>query len=181
MIEKIPSYTRVALDWLHSQFDDSGNIQRILKAIADEFQELEEEFHKLRTERYLDNASGDQLDQWGILVNVPRSGRSDDVYRELIRVKILRNSSEGTPDRLIKIAEMLSNAANVYYDEGDAVAEIEVEDASFTTGIREIMHSILQAAAPAGVRVKIVESDSQTSFQFDTGPGYDEGELAGTI
>lgn len=181
MIEKIPSYAHVALDWLQSQFSDSGNIQSILKAIADELQEVEDEFHKLRTERYLSNATGDQLDQYGLLVDFPRAGRTDDTYRELIRTKILRNTSSGTPDRLLKIADKLSNAVNIYYNEHNATVTLEVSDPSFKAGIRAIMHDILQSAAVAGVRVRIEHIDSQNSFRFDTGPGYDVGEYAGLI
>lgn len=181
MIGRLKSYAALAFDWLLSRFDDAGNLQRILKAFADEIQELEDAIHEQLSERLLENATGDQLDQYGELVDQPRDGRSDDTYRVLIRVKILRNTSEGTPERLIKILNKLTRPQLIDYTDGGGVAELVAYDTNAISGVLSETHRILQDAAPSGVRVSIIQANETDSFRYDTGPGYDEGEYAKRI
>lgn len=82
----------------------SGTVmQGTLTAFVEQIQDLENSGFELLNERGLLTAVGAQLDGVGAIVGEDREGRSDDEYRLAIRVRILRNLSDSTPEDILTI------------------------------------------------------------------------------
>lgn len=167
------------LGWLISQFEDALNLKKFFRAVAPEIQALEDAFWALFTERLIENAQGETLDMWGKVVGQKREGRDDPEFRALIRVRILRNTSGGTPNQLMAILKGLTEADKVAITELAAVAIFEFVGADPPAQILESLRGALQEAAPAGVRILGAVQTDGNAFRFDTaGAGFDEGELS---
>lgn len=101
---------------LLEQFKNSRVIQNIdnttldfmMKSYGLEIQEIEDMLVELRTERYLANSEGAQLDGMGSIVGESRNGRVDDEYRIAIQVKALLNRSDGTIEQVVEIMDLAS-------------------------------------------------------------------------
>lgn len=66
-------------------YDDLQDIEAMKKAIA------------------LDNMVGGQLDDYGDDYDMPRLGKSDDIYRFLLKLRSINRTSQGTFNELIRI------------------------------------------------------------------------------
>lgn len=77
--------------------------ERLLKVfnkfIYDDIQDAE----KIKTLTDLDNDVGGQLDDVGDDLDIPRLGRSDELYRFLLKLKMANRTSQGTFNELIQI------------------------------------------------------------------------------
>ncbi len=86
---KIADHTVLALDDLLSQFDNSPKLRKLVEIITDQVQLFEDVTYEVLIERLLDAAAGVQLDVYGRVVGglaLSRGGRTDDAFREIIRV-----------------------------------------------------------------------------------------------
>ena len=84
--------------------------QAVLTAAMDEVQALESVFWYLKTCFDLTAATGpagEQLDYLGAAVGEGRNDRSDADYLLAIRVRILVNSSTGTPEEILAMLELM--------------------------------------------------------------------------
>lgn len=75
----------------------------LIQALGVGIQCMEAEAFGVLTSTSLQVASGDALDQWGILVGERRGGLADDDFRVFIEARILVNKSNGSSDELIEI------------------------------------------------------------------------------
>lgn len=96
---------------LTERFRSKPVIQAFLAGHVRQLQELEGVFFDIIDTRLLATAAGIQLDTIGRLVKEPRRGRSDDIYRNGIGIKIRVLRSKGRITDIIDIAT-LSNAPN---------------------------------------------------------------------
>jgi hypothetical protein len=103
-------HTTEALANLLEQFKNSPKLAALLTSYVDQIQDLEDAIYGLLQGRWLDYAEGDQLDGLGSIVGENREGRTDSDYRLAIRVRILINLCEGTPEQIIEIFELLTGA-----------------------------------------------------------------------
>lgn len=125
-------------------------------------QTLEDLFWSILTQLNIDDAVGVQLDKLGKVVGEPRLGRDDDEYRDMIRVRILANRSNGEPWRLIQIAKTYADAVAVrlreYYP---AAILMEVVGGDYVpVGLRKI----LVDSKLAGVGMFIAVTPDETAF-----------------
>ena len=151
MTDQITTHDENALNRLITQYKNSGNIKSIISAFTDQIQELEDTFFDLLNKRVISVAEGEQLDQLGTILDEPRRGFSDDIYRVKLLSKISRNISEGTPEDLIGIFKILMQAGLVAYSENyPAEINMMAVDSSQIGSDEEIKEAIL-GAKPAGV------------------------------
>ena len=103
MITQLTDHIERLKALLVQQFKGKTNIEKLLELFGTKVQELEDVGFELINERALAAAIGTQLDNLGEIVGEERQGRSDDEYRKAISVKILINTSSGTPEQVIDI------------------------------------------------------------------------------
>ncbi len=160
-----------------------NNIRKLLTALLTPIQDVESALQQLLTERSVDTAVGDQLDVIGIIVGQQRLGMDDDDYRRVIRTRISVNRSKGTVSDVLGVTNLLLD------DETATLHIMWVNNASFVLRIEgptvsaelgNLILDMLRDTVAAGVRI-ILEwgiSPQAELFQFDSGPGFNQGKLA---
>lgn len=103
------------LSRLPEQFKDKPNIEGILTSWLTSVQVTEDRLFDLLNFRSIDTAIGVQLDYIGKIVGCERDGSSDSEYRDRIRLQILINTSEGTPNDILEITSLTTNGNVVKY------------------------------------------------------------------
>lgn len=96
IVTKIDNHIEAALARLLQQYQGQPRIEQILTAFVEQIQDIEEATFSLDAGRQLANASGEQLDQIGTLVNLERGGLSDALYFIFLQGTIAKNFSDTT-------------------------------------------------------------------------------------
>lgn len=136
-------------------FQDKPRIRALLAAFSAEVQELENVlWYYYSTSRDLAVVGGVLLDRLGALVNLPRAGRSDTDYRAAISVEVLVLASDGKPEQMYEIAEVLVPSAVIAITE-QYPAAFSLAFSTLGTFTKPYILSIMRRAKPAGVRMDI--------------------------
>jgi hypothetical protein len=158
-----------------AQYRGKGNWDKILKCFSKPFQDLENGFWQLLTERYLSVAVGDVLDQLGEIVVEPREGRTDEAYRVAIRVKILIVVSSGTQPQILAIlATLMPTVSHLFVPYYPAAFTVEAGGVVTAVQAAELARAVRRAKA-AGVGAQVISSqvDEANSFLWS-----DDTEIA---
>lgn len=168
-IVKVPNRVEIAKSFLLSQFKDKTNINKVVEALVEEIQELDDVIVDVQTLRTLNEAKDAQLDEIGAKLKVPRDNLGNEDYRTAIKVKILRSKSAGTENDVAEVIRLLLN---------DPSASIQrphpytVELAAFLGCIGETQSGIRQLSQfiPLNTNTRII-SKTNPAFCFEGNVG----------
>jgi hypothetical protein len=162
----------------------------MLTALLEGVQTLETAIDVSRSAQSIDGAleiGGVPLDDLGALVGQPREGRDDASYARFIRARIAIQKSKGDVEGVYRIARALLPDRTTHTLEVEKhppacfrlIVDGALEDLDEAADLAEF----IQAGAKAGTRAFLVYSllPAAGRFRFDSGPGFDEGTLAGEI
>lgn len=190
----IPNIIERTLALLAGQFQggtangDKTNLQKLISALAESVQDVENVIQQLRTGRNLDSAEGVQLDGIGEILDLPRlDDETDENYRERLKFQSFINGATGTPEEVIAIFKFLTNAEKVRYIEYyPAAFQMITDGTTFPSPASDLIEAI-QRASPAGVQYTPVTAnygefpfvfgaDSEIELLYVTNPS-DPSEL----
>lgn len=159
---------RIFDEWINdipSQFREKKNIDVLIKAFSKQLQEVQQMFVDLYRKTDLDVATGQNLDYVGTIIPLTRKEAgelagigatapviSDEKYRQYLRYKMLRNTSDCTYHDIMNAIEILWDVDKAsYYERLDRPAtifiglpDVDIEDDDQAKGKPTILR-------PAGV------------------------------
>lgn len=158
LIEKT-THAAEARDHLLEQFKKKERIRAVLDAFSVQIQDLERVFFDLLENRWIDTATGAQLDGLGAIVGEPRQGRNDEDYRLAIRARVLINKSSGTVPELLAILSLLLP--------GGAFQLIEYFPAAFVVELLNSLDLVIISGAHTGANDASILTDSSQAWGVD--------------
>lgn len=179
-MDEILDHADRAVARLLMQYKGKPNREALVRALCSEVQTFEGSLFDVYTLRSIGNATGVQLDGLGVLVGEARAGKDDDTYRNYLAVRMLINRSSGTPEEILEVFSMIAGAG-LRVDEWFPAA-ITLRVLGPVINPAEFV-DLLQQAKDGGVRAVLewLGCDPSLAFTFDTGPGFDSGQLAGAL
>jgi len=172
-IIQITTHETDAKNRLLEQYKELPNIEGVVEAMAEQIQDLEDTAIQLIAGRALDSAVGVQLDRFGTIVVLARvPGQTDAEYRNLLKIKIGQNTSQGTPPKLIDIMILLTSATRVFYQNLTSASVLLAIDVDFNPtdddDVANFIYTNMQKVAAGGVRIDyiICYSSSNDAFSF---------------
>lgn len=162
------NYSTLALSRLVGQFSNSPKLRALLSAIVGPLTLLELDADSLTTERWLDVATGVQLDGCGYIVGESRKGRTDDEYRKLIKFGILENVSRGTPSNVMNGLKFLTDPTDCQYQECYPATVLLFTNGFFTD--LNISHEMQELSPVAISVVPVAVSFMDKPFRFTREP-----------
>lgn len=110
-------YVTIGQGRLTNEFSDKPRLLGVVNAMLTPLAEVETLADQVQTQRWVDTAVGVQLDGIGYIVGETRLGRDDDDYRTAIMFRIFANTSNATPEDLIKGLRLLTTPDDIQYIE----------------------------------------------------------------
>lgn len=160
------------------------NFEAILTAFGNQIQDLEDALYSLLRDRFLDFASGVQLDGLGEILGESRQGRSDAEYQEALKVRILINLCEGTTEEILEIFSRLLPSISLELTEYPPAAFTLFIMGMITTDDAIRLKNFLELSRPAAVASTLFYTVVPISEikRFDTpGQGFDSGKFIGAL
>lgn len=177
--DKIDNYVEEAKDRALPQYHNSPRLMKLLEVYAGQYQDLEDLLSDFLNKRSLEEATGDILDRYGLILGWPRYGFSDDEYRDFLRIAVQINIADGTAVHIINTLADLTQSTIRFMQRGTANYDVSWETSDTLSDLFFYrFNRALEVITPLGVSYSAVQG-TDTSFQFDTdNRGFDEGGLA---
>lgn len=186
----LPDRGQIAIDMMPSRFRNKSKVQRLLRALCDPMQDVEQALSDLAVKRAVDTAEGEQLRVIARLVGQPVLDLEEELFRSVIKARITANRSSGLGGEILKIARlvfglraaevgatMLLRAKNT----GQASYGLKVEGLDLPWELAELLMTqfLRNVATATGVRAVLEFSPFQTpttdnytrAFRFAGGSG----------
>ena len=164
---KITTHVQDALDRLMTQYRGKVTWTSFITAITEQVQDLEDAIFDLDAGRHIATAVGQQLDNLGDLIGQDRLGFDDDFYRILLYVRIGLNTSQGDPDKIISIFQLLSQAESVHYQNLKHGHIMLSTSARLADDIVQFAYDNMQLVVAGGVRIDHMSFyDNDEPFAF---------------
>lgn len=167
--EQVESYFDESVDLFIDAYKDLPRLQAVLSSWLTQADKLEDAAIGVRIGRTIDNGEGVQLDILGKLIGQERVG-DDDTYRVFLRTRVRANRSRGqSADLIAVIALGLPGATFAMNDMYPASVIADVF--SVVTAFADVVASILQDAAGAGIQTSLhfTDADDSTTFAYADG------------
>lgn len=165
-----------SIEALISFFRQGPRNRSLLRALAAQVQELEDVAWELKSEDFIDTATGHRLDLIGLIVGEGRSDRDDAAYRNALRIRSLVNRSNGRLTEIVTVLALLLPGEDIFVGEVyPAALKVDIEDLGTVSG--ELVGQILRQMKAGGVAL-----DASVSYGGGLAVGAVDGDpLGGTL
>lgn len=169
-IEHIEDHVAQAAASMISQYHDKPRMNAVLKAYVAGAQDAEDMLWDVMLSHLLDSATGDRLETVGKLVGQARKGSNDDQYRLYIEARIRVNRSNGKPQDIVALMQLLlADYEHEYRPMFPASVMIEARGLDLVTRDPEVLAELFCSAVAGGVACEFRWSEQgaeDTSFTF---------------
>jgi len=159
------------LELLPYQFSGSENFIKLMYVISEMKQRLHDVIVDVAKFRLIETAYGQQLDNIGEELGVPRAGSTDEEYRILLRIRAYKRKSQGTRPDVIDLISRFTGTSltgTSAYIGPNKTVDLYVTTPCFD--VADIVDDILEIL-PVVTRVKILENNATVgAFGFDGDP-----------
>lgn len=142
--------------------------ERLLTLTGDLWQVLENGIGSINEARYVSTAEGDVLEEIGAIVNRPRQGLTDELYRLAIRAEAGSIFASGTVPEILELVRSLMGDAHVYEL---FPATLLIQSPDVKTAVFLVLLDILADVPPAGVGALLSTYDSTIVFGYGSTTG----------
>lgn len=160
---------KILYNWLNDlpqQFLEKERIEALIKAFSRQMEEVKKAFDELDSITNIDKATGKNLDMVGSIIPINRTEAytilrrtkeatvSDDLYRQVLKYKMLKDTSSCTYYDIVESIHMLWNAGDVHYlekEDSPATIFISINDADLDG--TDSLYGRATAIKPAGVKM----------------------------
>lgn len=181
MTDQINNHVEDAESNLLQQYREATKLKALLSALNIQVQNIEDALFSLFEGRWIENATGQVLDDFGEIIGQERQGFDDTFYRVLLYVKMGENISQGETERVIDVYKIITQATIVQMREIFPAGVELMSDGTINPITAEFIWAQLQRVRAAGVRIdKIGHFDNVKPFGFLGAPnaqGFDQGKL----
>lgn len=165
---QITNYVARGKARLIEQYKNKPRVEAVLESGLIQVQALEDAaFQVINADIF--TATGDALAKWGKIVGQENPGLPDDDYRVLILTRIAVNRSNGHPDELIRIVqligELFAEDPVIMYASSDASYAIFI-DSDIGTIDPQVIADLLDDADQSGVEMGLTVGRSTTADLF---------------
>jgi len=145
------------------QFKNKEDFASSISIYVKQVQDLEDALFQVLLDTTLDLSIGQQLDNLGEIVGEKRLSRTDEAYRQALRVRILINKSSGTIEQILEIAQSFTQSSGVIEIKEFFPASliIQVVDKLEVDALR--LAIALDAARSAGVGLQLLYTLNEAS------------------
>ena len=170
MIDLITDHKEQAKERLISQYQQADNLKSILDAFNEQTQDLEDAIHEMFLGRWIENAEGDTLDDFGTIVGQDRLGFDDDFYKILLYVKMGANISQGETERVIDVYKIITQATLAQLREHFPAGMTLLSNGQINPITAQFIYNKLQQVVGAGIRIDRIGEFSDAPFGFAGAP-----------
>ena len=168
---KIENHVQIARDSLISQYKEATNLGIILDAFIEQTQDLEDALFSLLEGRWIDQAEGKVLDDFGTIIGQERLGFDDEFYKVLLYSKIGENVSQGETVRVVDVYKIITRATRAELQENYPAGLTLLSDGEINPITASFILERLQRVVGAGIRVDQIGQFSKTNpFGFIGAP-----------
>ncbi|HHT7186920.1 TPA: DUF2612 domain-containing protein [Bacillus cereus] len=161
----------------------------MMKLAAYHIQENEDLLNKIHDWRDIDQAQGVTLDYLGRNIGQDRMGFDDEIFKVLIKARIIRNNSDGSIPTILQFLSFILGVEKQYitiqekWRKGEPIGlyvEIDMEFVLKLGLTLEYFGQIVNELAPGGVHIDIyyvgsfMFSDYESQIQYDEKHGFGE-------
>jgi hypothetical protein len=152
--EKITDHAEIAKGLMLSQFSDSTLLKAVQDVMGQQLQDLEDVIYDVLTKiNNIDTGEGTQLDLIGRLVNRKRNGFADTDYRDLLRLQIAINNSQGNPEPISSTVKKITGSSFIQVQENFPAS---IDFIVGQSNINPALLPLVEEVASAGVNVNIL-------------------------
>lgn len=169
-VSKITNHQAQARDRLIEQYKQSTKLISILDSFNGETQDIEDALHSLFEGRWIDQAFGQVLDDFGELIGQKRLGFGDAFYKILIYVKLGANISQGETERVIDIYKIITRADIAQLREQYPAGMTLLSNGTINPITAQFIYTQLQSVVGAGIRIDRIGEFSDSPFGFAGAP-----------
>ena len=175
MTDKLNNVNRIVydLDFVEDAFNllpyeqrNKENLVKMLLVFAKRWDNVQNAAINLAYGRFLDNATGTMLDGIASRMFIERGGQSDQSLRGAIKLRALRQDSEGTRDQIVNILQIVSGSTSVDIFKGDknyievvfpqeclSLKDVKVDiEALFPVNANLVIGNVTTGRAPFGTK-----------------------------
>ena len=171
-IQKILNHVAIGKGRFIQQYKNKPRMAAWLESYLVEVQAIEDAAFQV-IDAIIDTSTGNALSKWGKLVGQENPGLSDDDYRVIIRARIRVNRSNGKPDDLIQILDLIAGALGevppviMYTGGGTSYTIFLTSDLGITDqNTIDVVFQLIDEADTAGVGGAFVFGFSPTAELF---------------
>jgi hypothetical protein len=171
MIQPITDHYKQALDKLIQRYKGKPIFAAMLKSYLRQVQDLEDATVAVSASRDVDTADETRLEVIGRIVGQPPSGASLETYRLYVKVRILVNRSDGSPETVKKIARTLLGQGTTLHESSMAMSLAVKGPIDLGVIDPDVVFELLDEAHSAGIKFSFEFFPEAANTMFHFVPG----------